>query len=75
MYRIRERLLFALSGGVLAYILQLMTWVTTLTTGVTFRAIHVVSEAIMRIQSREKEDHLSADDSGDPVAYAEGSGG
>ncbi|MBA3425537.1 MAG: hypothetical protein H0U04_13590 [Rubrobacter sp.] len=47
--------LLALSGGVLAYILQLQTWVTTLTTGVTFWAILGVSVAIMRIQSREQE--------------------
>ena len=48
--------LLALSGGVLAYILSLMTWVTTLTTGVTFWAILGVSVAIMRIQSREQEE-------------------
>ncbi len=47
--------LLALSGGVLAYILQLMTWVTTITTGVTFWAILGVSVAIMRIQGREQE--------------------
>ncbi|MBA2345531.1 MAG: O-antigen ligase family protein, partial [Rubrobacter sp.] len=47
--------LLALSGGVLAYILQLMTWVTTITTGVTFWAILGVSVAIMRIQSQEQE--------------------
>ena len=45
--------MLALSGGVLAYILQLQTWVTTITTGVTFWAILGVSVAIMRIQSRE----------------------
>ncbi len=53
--------LLALSGGVLAYILQLQTWVTTLTTGVTFRAILGVSVAIMRLQSREQEKHQSAE--------------
>ena len=47
--------LLALSGGMLAYILQLQTWVTTLTTGVTFWAILGVSVAIMRIQSQEQE--------------------
>ncbi|MBA3425533.1 MAG: hypothetical protein H0U04_13570 [Rubrobacter sp.] len=45
----------------LAYILQLQTWVTTLTTGVTFRAILGVSVAIMRLQSREQEKHQSAE--------------
>jgi len=48
--------LLALSGGVLAYILQLMTWNTTLTTGVTFWAILGVSVAIMRLQSHEQEE-------------------
>ena len=48
--------LLALSGGVLAYILQLQTWVTTITTGVIFWAILGVSVAIMRLQSREQEE-------------------
>ncbi len=42
--------LLALSGGVLAYILQLQTAFTTIATGVTFWAILGVSVAIMRIQ-------------------------
>jgi O-antigen ligase len=45
--------LLALSGGVLAYILQLQTAFTTIATGVTFWAILGVSVAIMRIQERE----------------------
>jgi O-antigen ligase len=44
--------LLALSGGVLAYILQLQTAFTTITTGVTFWAILGVSVAVMRIQAR-----------------------
>ncbi len=65
--------LLALSGGVLAYILQLMTWVTTITTGVTFWAILGVSVAIMRIQSREKAAD-SSPASGEAAAYAESAG-
>lgn len=42
--------LLALSGGVLAYILQLQTAFTTIATGVTFWAILGVSVAIMRLQ-------------------------
>jgi len=45
----------ALSGGVLAYILQLQTAFTTLATGVTFWAILGASVAIMRLQAREGE--------------------
>ncbi len=45
--------LLALSGGVLAYILQLQTWFTTIATGVTFWAILGVSVAIMRLQERD----------------------
>ncbi|CAN5885067.1 hypothetical protein BH23ACT11_BH23ACT11_15760 [soil metagenome] len=45
--------LLALSGGVLAYILQLQTAFTTIATGVTFWAILGVSVAVMRIQERE----------------------
>jgi hypothetical protein len=67
--------LLALSGGVLAYILQLQTWVTTLNTGVTFWAILGVSVAIMQIQSRAKEDNRSAHGSGMPGAYAENARG
>lgn len=47
--------LLALSGGVLAYILQLQTAFTTIATGVTFWAILGVSVAIMRIQAKERE--------------------
>ncbi len=65
--------LLALSGGVLAYILQLMTWVTTITTGVTFWAILGVSVAIMRIQGREKAAD-SSPASGEAAAYAESAG-
>lgn len=56
MYRSGGWPLLALSGGVLAYILQLQTWVTTITTGVTFWAILGVSVAIMRLQDREREE-------------------
>ncbi len=42
--------LLALSGGVLAYILQLQTAFTTIATGVTFWAVLGVSVAIMRLQ-------------------------
>lgn len=42
--------LLALSGGVLAYILQLQTAFTTIAIGVTFWAILGVSVAVMRIQ-------------------------
>jgi O-antigen ligase len=45
--------LLALSGGVLAYILQLQTAFTTIATGVTFWAILGVSVAIMHLQERE----------------------
>jgi putative inorganic carbon (HCO3(-)) transporter len=45
--------LLALSGGVLAYILQLQTAFTTIATGVTFWAILGVSVAIVRIQDSE----------------------
>ncbi len=47
--------LLALSGGVLAYILQLQTAFTTIATGVTFWAILGVSVAIMRLQEMEDE--------------------
>jgi hypothetical protein len=46
--------LLALSGGVLAYILQLQTAFTTIATGVTFWAILGVSVAVMRIQKAER---------------------
>jgi O-antigen ligase len=50
--------LLALSGGVLAYILQLQTAFTTIATGVTFWAVLGVSVAVMRLQEQEnaKED-------------------
>lgn len=66
--------LLALSGGVLAYILQLQTWVTTLTAGVTFWAMLGLSVAIMRLQSRE-EGHPGADGSEVPATYAENASG
>jgi O-antigen ligase len=47
--------LFALSGGVLAYILQLQTAFTTIAIGVTFWAILGVSVAVMRIQEAESK--------------------
>jgi putative inorganic carbon (HCO3(-)) transporter len=47
--------LLALSGSVLAYILQLQTWITTLATGVTFWAILGVSVAMMRLQQTASE--------------------
>jgi O-antigen ligase len=47
--------LLALSGGVLAYILQLQTAFTTIATGVTFWAILGVSVAVMRIQEAESK--------------------
>ncbi len=50
---IMERPLLALSGGVLAYILQLQTAFTTIGIGVTCWAILGVSGAIMRIQDRD----------------------
>lgn len=50
--------LVALSGGVLAYILQLQTAFSTIATGVTFWAVLGVSVAVMRLQEQEsaKED-------------------
>jgi hypothetical protein len=45
--------LLALSGGVLAYIVQLQTAFTTLANGVTFWAILGISVAVMRIRDRE----------------------
>jgi O-antigen ligase len=50
--------IIALSGGVLAYILQLQTAFSTIATGVTFWAILGVSVAIMRLREQEsaKED-------------------
>jgi putative inorganic carbon (HCO3(-)) transporter len=47
--------LLALSGGMLAYILQLQTAFTTIATGVTFWAILGVSVAIMRLQQTSGE--------------------
>jgi putative inorganic carbon (HCO3(-)) transporter len=47
--------LLALSGGVLAYIVQLQTAFTTIATGVTFWAILGVSVAVMRIQEAESK--------------------
>lgn len=52
--------LLALSGGVLAYILQLQTWFTTLSTGVIFWAILGVSVALMRLQKQEKDADVEA---------------
>lgn len=52
--------LLALSGGVLAYILQLQTAFTTIGIGVTFWAVLGVSVAIMRIQAREDKDEWSS---------------
>ncbi len=46
--------LLTLSGGVLAYILQLQTAFTTIATGVTFWAILGVSVAIMRLQDSQQ---------------------
>lgn len=51
--------LLALSGGVLAYILQLQTAFTTIATGVTFWAIFGVSVAVMQIQERESSEQGS----------------
>jgi len=48
--------LLALSGGVLAYILQLQTAFTTIATGVTFWAILGVSVAIMRLREKEQKE-------------------
>lgn len=48
--------LLALSGGVLAYILQLQTAFTTIATGVTFWAILGVSVAVMRLRNNSKDD-------------------
>lgn len=59
-YRSGGWALLALSGGVLAYILQLQTWVTSVTTGVTFWALLGVSVAVMRIQEGESKATLSA---------------
>lgn len=58
--------LLALSGGVLAYILQLQTAFTTIGIGVTFWAILGVSVAIMRIQEQEE---AGLDD---PAAHSDG---
>jgi O-antigen ligase len=65
--------LLALSGGVLAYILQLQTAFTTIATGVTFWAILGVSVAIMRIRERETTPGEQPCDSDEPAAYAQGS--
>ncbi len=45
--------MLALSGGVLAYTLQLQTAFTAIATGVTFWTILDVSVAIMRLQKRD----------------------
>ena len=45
--------MIALSGGVLAYILQLQTSFSTITTGVTFWAILGVSVAVVGLQERD----------------------
>ncbi len=55
-YRSGGWAIVALSGGVLAYILQLQTAFTTIATGVTFWAILGVSVAIMRIQTYEGDE-------------------
>jgi len=47
--------LIALSGGILAYIIQLQTIFTTLTTGVTFWAVLGVSAAVMRLPDRQPQ--------------------
>lgn len=49
----RSRPAGALSGGVLAYILQHQTTFTTIATSVTFWAILGVSVAIMHLQDRD----------------------
>jgi O-antigen ligase len=54
--------LLALSGGVLAYILQLQTAFTTIAIGVTFWAILGVSVAVMRIQEAESKATSTADE-------------
>jgi putative inorganic carbon (HCO3(-)) transporter len=54
-YRSGSWPLLALSGGVLAYIVQLQTAFTTIATGVTFWAILGVSVAVMRIQEAESK--------------------
>jgi hypothetical protein len=59
-YRSEGWPLLALSGGVLAYILQLQTAFTTIATGMTFWAILGVSVAIMQIQTREDKDEWSS---------------
>jgi O-antigen ligase len=48
--------LLALSGGVLAYILQLQTVFTTMAFGITFWAVLGVSVAVMRIQDTERSE-------------------
>src|SRR5215217_2497380 len=52
VYRCGGWALMALSGGMLAYILQLQTIFTTLTTSVTFWAVLGVSAAVMRLPDR-----------------------
>jgi O-antigen ligase len=52
--------IIALSGGALAYILQLQTVFTTIATGVTFWAILGVSVAVMRLQERPAEDNANS---------------
>lgn len=74
-YRSGGWVLLALSGAVLAYILQLQTAFTTIGIGVTFWAILGVSVAIMRIQEQEQMQGVadgSAAASGEPAAYTEG---
>lgn len=45
--------IIALSGGAMAYVLQLQTAFTTISTGVTFWTVLGISVAIMRLQERE----------------------
>lgn len=52
-YRSGGWTIVALSGVVLAYILQLQTAFTTIATGITFWAILGVSVAVIRLQERE----------------------
>lgn len=58
-YRRGGWVLLALSGGVLAYVLQLQALFTTIAGGITFWAILGVSAAVMRLQDKASPGEVS----------------
>lgn len=67
-YRSGGWTMLALSGGVLAYIIQLQTAFTTIGVGVTFWCLLGVSVAVMRLRKKHPEEAAEVEGSDRPLA-------